>query len=331
MHRLPSPPTGHISFRPYRKDSKAFPGQVRDSLSCISSPFLMDSKQWDMIGTPPREVCIRNRCPSHLLMRRSSSWMKDETTTKLIVNLQPVLGLLAPRALMDILWLKHGVRYWQAATKSPITEHRTSSDGHLDGYFQSHHPRCHCCCPGSCRLTCRHNNKKPIPNLKVLEATLFFTLVNFKWRLPQGAISKHNIITSMLTLGNWAPGAGFQFTWEVILTLPVLPNIPKLRVFPPSHVTLHVPIAKVLVQLWVFGAPQTTLHWHLMDLPVDRAYWKVSPCSQFALACKRQPQAWLQGGHTGPPILARWTSETIFRGILAPDNKAPRIIWAQAV
>lgn len=72
----------------------------------------------------------------------------------------------------------------------------------------------------------------------------------------------------MLTLGNWAPGVGFQLTWEVSPTLPVPPKIPKLRALPPSEVTLHVPIARVLVQHWVFGAPQTTLHWRLMDLPV---------------------------------------------------------------
>lgn len=101
---------------------------------------------------------IRNRCPSHLLMRRSSSWMKDETTTKLITNLRPVLGVLVPRAVMDTLWLKQGVRYWQAATKSPITEHRTSSD--QDGHFQSHSSRCHCCCPVSWCLACRHKQQQ---------------------------------------------------------------------------------------------------------------------------------------------------------------------------
>lgn len=177
---------------------------------------------------------IRNRSSGHLLMPRSSSWMKDETTTKLISNLQPVLGVLMPHALMDTLWLKQSVRYWQAATKSPITEHRTSSDH--NGHFQSHHSRCHCCCPVSCCLACRHKQQQETyPQTEGLG----------KWHSSSP---------------RWILGG---------LTLLVPPNIPKLRVLPPSEVTLHVPIARVLVQYWVFGAPQTTLHWRLMDLPVD--------------------------------------------------------------
>lgn len=203
--------------------------------------------------------------------------------------------------------------------KSPITEHRTSSDWP----FPITPLQVSLLFPASSRLVCWQKQQETYPQPEGLGKR------HFKWWLPPRAISNHNIIASMLTLSNWAPGAVFQLTWEVSPTLPVPPNITKLRVLLPSEVTLHVPIARVLVQHWVFVAPQTTLHWHLMDLPVDNE--PIGKWAHVAILCLPASHNPRPGSKVGTRDHQSQRHEHPREGILAPDNKASRIIWAHAV
>ncbi|KAI3352607.1 hypothetical protein L3Q82_005542 [Scortum barcoo] len=111
-----------------------------------------------------------------------------------------------------------------------------------------------------------NNSKRPIPNLKAQGSDpLSFTGVNSNtWRLSWGAISKQAHTSSPpLTLGNSrvvegpAPLKELGSRAQAAMCVEVSPTISSRYLstsrtssgsFPPSEVTFHVPIARVLVQ-----------------------------------------------------------------------------------
>ncbi|KAI3374493.1 hypothetical protein L3Q82_006312 [Scortum barcoo] len=162
-----------------------------------------------------------------------------------------------------------------------------------------------------------NNSKRPHPQPKKRrEATsLASPRVNSNtWRLSWGAISKPTPAQPPLTPGQLqssggsspSQGAGFQSP-SCYACVEVSPTISSRYLstsrtssgsFPPSEVTFHVPIARVLVPGIGSSRPpattatQTTLHRPLMDLPA----WVVSlleggPTSPFRAEPGRVPWA----------------------------------------